>query len=48
MDECEDIATEQGISSMPTFVYFKNGKKLEEFSGANASKLEELIKKYLE
>lgn len=26
IDECEDIATEYGITSMPTFVFIKNSK----------------------
>lgn len=26
VDECEDIASEYEISSMPTFVFIKNGK----------------------
>lgn len=26
VDECEDIASEYGISSMPTFVFIKNSK----------------------
>ncbi|XP_045508051.1 thioredoxin-2 [Colias croceus] len=45
VDECEDIATEYNINSMPTFVFVKNSKKLEEFSGANADKLKNTILK---
>ncbi|CAK1549097.1 unnamed protein product [Leptosia nina] len=45
VDECEDIATEYNINSMPTFVFVKNSKKLEEFSGANADKLRNTILK---
>lgn len=26
VDECEEIASEYGISSMPTFVFIKNSK----------------------
>lgn len=44
MDECEDIAMEYNISSMPTFVFLKNGVKVEEFAGANAKRLEDVIK----
>jgi len=43
VDENEDIAAEQNIASMPTFVYFKNSTRVADFSGANATKLEELI-----
>lgn len=39
VDECEDVAMEFNISSMPTFVFIKNKQKLEEFAGANAEKL---------
>lgn len=45
VDECEDIAMEYNVSSMPTFVFFKNGNKIEEFAGANAEKLEKTIVK---
>nr|5DBQ_A Chain A, Thioredoxin [Anticarsia gemmatalis]5DBQ_B Chain B, Thioredoxin [Anticarsia gemmatalis] len=45
VDECEDIATEYNINSMPTFVFVKNGKKIEEFSGANVDKLRNTILK---
>ncbi|KAI5638242.1 thioredoxin domain-containing protein [Phthorimaea operculella] len=45
VDECEDIATEYNINSMPTFVFVKATKKIEEFSGANAEKLRTTILK---
>ncbi|XP_055349028.1 thioredoxin-2-like [Paramacrobiotus metropolitanus] len=47
VDESEDIPSEYEISVMPTFVFIKNGKTVDTFSGANASKLEEMIKKNL-
>ncbi|KOB68066.1 Thioredoxin [Operophtera brumata] len=46
VDECEDIATEYNINSMPTFVFVKNNKKVEEFSGANVDKLKNTILKH--
>ncbi|CAG4960582.1 unnamed protein product [Parnassius apollo] len=46
VDECEDIATEYNINSMPTFVFVKSSKKLEEFSGANVDKLKNTILKH--
>ena len=46
VDECEDIASEYGISSMPTFVFIKNSKVLETFSGANYDKLKSTIQKH--
>ncbi|XP_066591169.1 thioredoxin-2-like [Prorops nasuta] len=39
VDECEDVAAEYNIASMPTFVFIKEGKVLESFSGANYDKL---------
>ena len=33
-------------SSMPTFVFFKNGKEIDRFSGADEAKLEQLIERY--
>ncbi|KAH8249011.1 hypothetical protein KR032_005060 [Drosophila birchii] len=44
VDNCEDIAMEYNISSMPTFVFIKNGVKVEEFAGANAARVEDVIK----
>ncbi|XP_011861687.1 PREDICTED: thioredoxin-2-like [Vollenhovia emeryi] len=46
VDECEDIAAEYEISSMPTFVFIKEGKVLETFSGANIDKLKNTIQKH--
>ncbi|CAG9789982.1 unnamed protein product [Diatraea saccharalis] len=46
VDECEDIATEYNINSMPTFVFVKSNKKLEEFAGANVDKLRQTILKH--
>ncbi|XP_067012450.1 thioredoxin-2-like [Anabrus simplex] len=40
VDECEDLAVEYEISAMPTFVFIRNKKKLESFSGANTNKLQ--------
>ena len=38
-----DISTKYGISSIPTFIGFYEGKVVEKFSGANRQKLESLI-----
>lgn len=46
VDECEEIASEYDISSMPTFVFVKNGSKLDTFSGANFEKLKETLLKH--
>ncbi|XP_022222536.1 thioredoxin-2 [Drosophila obscura] len=44
VDESEDIAMDYNICSMPTFVFIKNSSKVEEFAGANAQRLEDVIK----
>ncbi|XP_054162034.1 thioredoxin-2-like [Oppia nitens] len=46
VDENEDIAIDNKVTVMPTFVFFKNGQKVDEFSGANENKLKELIAKH--
>ncbi|XP_046737721.1 thioredoxin-2 [Diprion similis] len=46
VDECEDIAFEYEISSMPTFVFIKNSTVLESFAGANFDKLKSTIQKH--
>ncbi|XP_037048665.1 thioredoxin-2-like [Bradysia coprophila] len=45
VDECEDLSTRFNISSMPTFVFLKNGEEVEKFSGANKEKLTDIINK---
>ena len=37
----------QGIEAMPTFSFFKNGTKLESFSGASEEKIRATIEKLL-
>ncbi|XP_069692817.1 thioredoxin-2 isoform X2 [Periplaneta americana] len=46
VDECEDIAAEYEITAMPTFVFIKNKKKVDAFSGANADMVKQYITKY--
>ncbi|XP_018007553.1 thioredoxin-2 [Hyalella azteca] len=46
VDECEDVAMTYKISCMPTFLFFKNGQKVDDFSGANYEKLVETVKKH--
>ena len=45
VDENEEVAAECGISAMPTFQAFKDGKKVDELVGASNEKLEELVTK---
>lgn len=46
VDECEQLTERFQISSMPTFVFLKNGEQKDNFSGANAEKLEKYITQY--
>jgi len=46
VNDCEDITADYGVQSMPTFIFIKKSKKIEEFSGANEEKLREIIKGY--
>lgn len=46
-DEGADIADEEKQENMPTFYFYKNGKKVDEFPGSKISALEEYVKKYV-
>ncbi|XP_061107703.1 thioredoxin-like [Conger conger] len=39
VDEASDVSENCKIGSMPTFHFYKNGKKIDEFSGADENKL---------
>ncbi|XP_046901843.1 thioredoxin-like [Hypomesus transpacificus] len=43
VDDAQDVAAFCDIKCMPTFHFYKNKKKVEEFSGSNQTKLEELV-----
>ncbi|XP_078491453.1 thioredoxin-like [Ciona intestinalis] len=45
VDDNQDLADEYKIQGVPTFIFIKNGKKLESFSGANEKKLRENVLK---
>jgi len=45
VDETDELAAEYEIEAMPTFVYIKNKKVLEKFSGANQSKVKETVER---
>lgn len=40
------VASECGISAMPTFQVFKDGKKIDEMVGASKEKLNDMVAKY--
>ena len=46
VDQLRDIAAKYRIRAMPTFVFLRAGKKIDSFSGADPTKLEENIAKH--
>nr|XP_002132022.1 thioredoxin-2 [Ciona intestinalis] len=42
VDEAADVAEQAEISAMPTFIFYKNGKQVATFKGANKEKLTEM------
>ncbi|XP_034532152.1 thioredoxin-like [Notolabrus celidotus] len=44
VDEAEDVSKSCEIKCMPTFQFYKNGAKIDEFSGANYPTLVEKLK----
>lgn len=43
VDENEEIAMEYNVTSMPTFIFIKQGAVVTQFSGANYEKLKQLV-----
>ena len=39
VDEAEELAGKCGVQAMPTFQFFKGGKKVDELKGANEGQL---------
>ncbi|KAK4230330.1 cytoplasmic thioredoxin isoenzyme 2 [Podospora fimiseda] len=46
VDHLPELAQELGIRAMPTFLFFKNGEKVDEFLGANPPQILNLLKKH--
>ncbi|XP_054160963.1 uncharacterized protein LOC128959045 [Oppia nitens] len=46
VDENEDIAINYNVTVMPTFMFIKNGQKVDEFSGINENLLKQIIAKH--
>jgi thioredoxin-like negative regulator of GroEL len=46
IDRHRDLEEVQSVHGVPTFRFFKNSKKCDEFSGANQAKLISLIERY--
>ncbi|EMD64993.1 hypothetical protein COCSADRAFT_36342 [Bipolaris sorokiniana ND90Pr] len=45
VDEQREIAAQYGVTAMPTFMLFKNGKKVEEVRGADVRGLKGMVEK---
>ncbi|KAI8621054.1 thioredoxin-like protein, partial [Chytriomyces sp. MP71] len=43
VDEQPEISQKHGVSAMPTFIFFKNGAKLDQVVGADIAKVEALV-----
>lgn len=48
VDEVPDVVAELGVRAMPTFLFFENGVKVNEFVGANWRGLEAHVLAYRE
>ncbi|TMS01868.1 thioredoxin b [Larimichthys crocea] len=46
VDDAEEVSTHCNINCMPTFQFYKNGEKVDEFSGANQTTLEEKLARH--
>lgn len=46
VDQNAEVAGDAGISAMPTFQVYKEGKKVDEFLGADKARLRALAVKY--
>lgn len=46
VDECEELAAQYNIVSMPTFLFIKKSEVVGQFSGANAEKLENFVQQF--
>ncbi|KAI8084549.1 thioredoxin TrxA [Halteromyces radiatus] len=44
VDEVADVAADVGVRAMPTFMFFKNGNKVDEVVGANLASIVNKIK----
>ncbi|RMZ88830.1 hypothetical protein DV736_g3941, partial [Chaetothyriales sp. CBS 134916] len=47
VDRVEDVAAELGIRAMPTFLFFKDGKRVEEVVGANRPGIDKVLSQLL-
>lgn len=46
VDKCQETAASNGVTAMPTFMFFRNKTKIDTLRGADAGSLEEKIRKW--
>ena len=46
VDELGEVSAEQGIECMPTFIFYKNGKKVDKVEGADEKSVRDMILKH--
>ncbi|ORY95042.1 thioredoxin-like protein [Syncephalastrum racemosum] len=46
VDKMADIAQRYSITALPTFIFFSNGEKLGDLSGANTASLKQIFQKF--
>jgi len=46
VDKCQETAAAQGVSAMPTFVFYRNKTKIDRIQGADPTALENKIQQY--
>ncbi|KAJ8926132.1 hypothetical protein NQ315_009989 [Exocentrus adspersus] len=46
VDKCQETAAAQGVSAMPTFIFYRNKTKVDRIQGADAVALENKIQQY--
>ncbi|GAB6019171.1 hypothetical protein CHUAL_000790 [Chamberlinius hualienensis] len=47
VDQCQETAASQGVTAMPTFIFYRNRVKIDRTTGADATALEEKIQHHL-
>ncbi|KAL1512513.1 hypothetical protein ABEB36_002095 [Hypothenemus hampei] len=47
VDQCQETAAAQGVSAMPTFIFYRNKTKIDRLQGADPTGLESKIQQYI-